>query len=98
MSSLTLRLSKLLTAGTLVAAAWLVVLPWIARQPAEQAGWEALQRVGIDPSAMYYTELEAMEPILQRLNANPPNESVGVPSSKRHPASTESVPVPDSRT
>lgn len=63
------RQAKFLAAISIVALCWLIVLPWIARQPAEQASWETLQRAHIDPSAMYYTELEAMEPILERLNA-----------------------------
>lgn len=63
------QLLKLLVGGGAVAAAWLIVLPWMARQPAERASWQVLQQSRIDPSAMYYTELEAMEPILQRLNA-----------------------------
>lgn len=72
MNNLPVRLLKLLIAGAAVATVWLVALPWFARQPAERAQWQALQRDRIDPSAMYYTELEAMEPILRRLNANQP--------------------------
>lgn len=53
---------------TAVAALWLVVLPWLAgtRPVARRVQW--LDEQGIDPSAMYYTELEAMKPILKRLN------------------------------
>ena len=46
---------------------WLQVLPWIASRPRMEAHLQHLDERGIDPSAMFYTELEAMEPILQRL-------------------------------
>ncbi|MEO8270791.1 MAG: hypothetical protein ABI557_13795 [Aureliella sp.] len=51
----------------LLAGIWLVVLPWVARQPkmADHLHW--LEDQGIDGGALYYTELEAMEPILERL-------------------------------
>ncbi|MFG0334771.1 MAG: hypothetical protein ACF8TS_15560 [Maioricimonas sp. JB049] len=58
---------RLLVAMAGVSLLWLVVLPWLARRPAMQARSDWLDERGIDPSAMYYTELEAMEPILQRL-------------------------------
>ena len=50
-----------------VAVIWCVLLPAIARRPAmvEHLNW--LDDRGIDPSAMYYTELEMMDPILRRL-------------------------------
>jgi hypothetical protein len=47
---------------------WLVVLPWLARQPSVDARIRRLDAQGIDPSAMYYTELESMRPILDDLN------------------------------
>ena len=47
---------------------WLVVLPWWADRAAMRAHLTWLNKHGIDPSAMYYTELEAMQPILQALN------------------------------
>jgi hypothetical protein len=59
---------KLLLASAVIAGAWLVALPWIARLPAQNESWRALEAAGIDPSAMYYSELEAMAPILNRLN------------------------------
>ena len=46
---------------------WLVVLPWAAGRPKMAAHLQWLDNEGIDPSAMYYTELEMMEPILDRL-------------------------------
>lgn len=46
---------------------WLVALPWIARQPRMAAHLQWLEDQGIDAGAMYYTELEAMKPILEKL-------------------------------
>lgn len=46
---------------------WLVALPWIARQPRMAAHLQWLEDQGIDGGAMYYTELEAMKPILEKL-------------------------------
>ena len=45
---------------------WLGVLPWIAEQPRMKSHLEWLDDRGIDPSAMYYTEPEVMEEILER--------------------------------
>ena len=45
---------------------WLVLLPACARQEAISQRLKWLDQQGIDPSAMYYTELEVMEDILQR--------------------------------
>ena len=57
----------LLVATSAIAAMWLLILPWIAEQPAMERHLNWLNQRGIDPSAMYYTELDAMEPILHRL-------------------------------
>ncbi|MFI4876023.1 MAG: hypothetical protein ACIALR_11815 [Blastopirellula sp. JB062] len=51
---------------TVLAVIWLVLLPAYARQPEMSEHLQWLDRQGIDPSAMYYTELEVMERILQR--------------------------------
>ncbi len=47
---------------------WLLVLPWLAKQALVNTQLQWLDEQRIDPSAMYYTELEAMKPILARLN------------------------------
>ena len=52
----------------LVALVWTVALPWLASSPPIASRVQWLNERGIDPSAMYYTELEAMKPILKRLN------------------------------
>lgn len=51
-----------------IALGWLVVLPWLSAIPSQRANIEWLREQRIDPSARYYTEVEAMEPILERLN------------------------------
>lgn len=51
-----------------LALCWLIILPWLGSQPSMEAHLRWLDERGIDPSAMYYTELDAMKPILSRLN------------------------------
>jgi hypothetical protein len=53
----------------LISVVWLVLLPRYARQPAMRNHLQWLDDQKIDPSAMYYTELEAMEQILARERA-----------------------------
>ena len=62
------RILRLAVWTSAIAVVWLVVLPWLARQPAIDARIRRLDAQGIDPSAMYYTELESMRPILEELN------------------------------
>jgi hypothetical protein len=57
----------LLAIIALTLAVWLIVLPWIARQPDMHRHLSELDRQGIDGGAMYYTELEVMDRILERL-------------------------------
>lgn len=51
-----------------IGAVWLLVLPWMAQRSATRQRIDWLRDRQIDPSAMYYTELDAMRPILRRLN------------------------------
>lgn len=46
---------------------WLAVLPWLANQPPIRRHVEFLERRQIDPSAMFYTELEPMGELRGRL-------------------------------
>lgn len=55
-----------------IAIVWLIVLPSLAQQPAVKARLDWLDEHKIDPSARYYTDLEMMEPILERLNRGEP--------------------------
>ncbi|WP_437200773.1 hypothetical protein [Planctomicrobium sp. SH664] len=67
-----------------LAVLWLVILPWMSQREAIQRELEWLDTQGIDPSAMYYTELEAMKPILQELNLQMrrPHKADSSPSSR----------------
>lgn len=58
----------LLAVATLaVGLVWCVVLPRIAKVNAIEERLQFLDDRGIDPSAMYYTELDAMDAILDRI-------------------------------
>ncbi|MFY9256693.1 MAG: hypothetical protein WAO83_24780 [Fuerstiella sp.] len=54
-------------ASTAVAVVWCVVLPWVSNRPSVQQRIQFLDERGIDASAMFYTELDAMVPILKKL-------------------------------
>ena len=45
---------------------WLVLLPQMARQPAIKSDLRRLQSQGINPSAMYYTELEMIGAVIDQ--------------------------------
>ncbi len=67
LSKLTTRWRFVLLVSS-ISFVWLLVLPWLAKQPLVNTQLQWLDEQRIDPSAMYYTELEAMKPILARLN------------------------------
>ncbi len=46
---------------------WLAALPWLANRTAIRRHIEFLERRGIDPSAMFYTEVEPMGELQARL-------------------------------
>jgi hypothetical protein len=48
---------------------WLLVLPLVARTPAVSSMVERNGRLGIDPSAKFYSELPAMPQLRQRMEA-----------------------------
>lgn len=62
------RYASLTAASAAVAAVWLVVLPLVGDRPAVRSRIESNERRGINPGAMYYTELEAMGPIAARVD------------------------------
>ncbi|QEG43823.1 hypothetical protein [Roseimaritima ulvae] len=62
-----------------IALVWLVVLPRHAQQPAMREHLQWLDEQGIDPSAMYYTELEVMQQILQRRRAEELEQNLDCP-------------------
>lgn len=65
---------RLLFSGVVIAIVWCVVLPQMADLPAVREYMNWLDERGIDPTAMYYTELPAMEPILDRLERPRPSK------------------------
>ena len=60
------RVGALVGIVSLLSIVWLVILPAYARQPKMRQHLRWLDDQGIDPSAMYYTELEVMEDILAK--------------------------------
>lgn len=63
-----LRLAIGLSAAAVV---WLIVLPRMAATDGVREYLRRLDERHINAGAMYYTELEAMTPILQRLHGRP---------------------------
>jgi uncharacterized membrane protein len=59
--TLTQSWAKFSLAVLVVSLVWLVVLPRIARIAAVQERIERNERLGIDPSAMFYSDLEHLE-------------------------------------
>ncbi|WP_459555176.1 hypothetical protein [Lacunimicrobium album] len=51
------RYLKFTLACAIIAAIWLGALPWLADRPAMRSHIDSMQQQGIDPSAMYYTEV-----------------------------------------
>ncbi|MFG0264497.1 MAG: hypothetical protein ACF8AM_05010 [Rhodopirellula sp. JB055] len=60
------RIGGLAGSIALLSIIWLVVLPAYARQPEMHQHLKWLDDRGIDPSAMYYTELDVMDDILAK--------------------------------
>ena len=52
-----------------IAIVWMLILPWIGEQQSVKSNIEHLKQRGIDASALYYTDLEAMEQIESDINA-----------------------------
>jgi hypothetical protein len=58
-----------LTAWAAVAAGiWMIVLPWVAARPAVQRRLEFHRQQRINPSAMFYTEVDVMDEVLDRMD------------------------------
>lgn len=70
-------LMQLAGVTAVAAVIWLIVLPLLSLFPPVSARLQWLDDQHVDPSAMYYTEVDALKPVLQRLNergrAKPPN-------------------------
>jgi hypothetical protein len=52
-----------------IAIVWTVVLPWFGARQSMRAQIDFLKGQGIDPSALYYTDLEAMPRLESNLAA-----------------------------
>ena len=57
---------SLVVTAALLACIWLIVLPTVAQRPWMRQRIDWLEEEGIDPNAMYYTDLEVMEALLVR--------------------------------
>lgn len=53
-------IGQLMLAAALLAAAWLVVLPWVGELPGVEDHIEHMRQKRIHPDAMFYTELEEL--------------------------------------
>ena len=60
------RKTFLLVASLFMGVIWCGVLPSVAQHPTVQRRLEFLDERRIDPSAMFYTELDAMDSILSK--------------------------------
>ena len=56
---------RLFAIGIATVFIWCIVLPWYAERPAMKQHLKFLDDRGIDPSAMFYTELDYMDSILK---------------------------------
>ncbi len=61
--------SSLCLGVSVILVVWTLVLPWIGSRQSVRAQIEYLDRRGIDPAALYYTDLEAMERIESEISA-----------------------------
>lgn len=59
---------RLMGASALVAFVWLVALPHLCARPEMRERIERERAAGIDPGAMFYTELPAMHRLRGRMN------------------------------
>ena len=57
------RYSSLCLGVSAILIVWMLVLPWVGSRQSVRLQIENLDRRGIDPAAIYYTDLEAMERI-----------------------------------
>lgn len=62
------RWNRLAACCGAIAVVWGVVLPWIGSRPHIAARIQREEAQGINPSAMFYTELEALKPLVRRVD------------------------------
>ena len=51
---------RLAACASIVAVAWLVVLPWVGRHPSIEQHVRTMEAGEVNPAAMVYTELERL--------------------------------------
>ena len=56
--------AKLFCAMSIIAITWCYLLPMATKQPVVRQRIEFLDEKGIDPTAMFYTDLEIMDEII----------------------------------
>jgi hypothetical protein len=81
-----------------VIVVWLVILPWVAVRPDMQRRIEFLEQRRIDPSAMFYTEVESMNEVRQRMaqrRRQQPHTVLESVSTKEPPMNSERPTCPD---
>lgn len=52
-----------------ITVVWTLVLPWVGSRPPVRERIEYLDRQGVDPAALYYTDIEAMGRVESNLAA-----------------------------
>ena len=70
--------SCLAAALLLLGWVWIVVLPWVGSRPGISRSIHEQQARGIDPSAMFYSDLELIGPIAHRLERLHDSDSAGL--------------------
>jgi hypothetical protein len=63
------RWSSLAAAIAVILIVWMGVLPWVGSRGSVQSRIDALDRQGIDPAALFYTDLDAMQRVESDLMA-----------------------------
>ena len=58
----------LVAASAAVAVVWLVLLPWLGARPGLRERIRREEASGIDPSAMFYSELKSVRPIAEQVD------------------------------
>ena len=66
--SFAFRWGALTVCCALIALVWLWLLPSLADRPAVRQRIELFDSRGIDPAAMFYTEIDALDDVLERFD------------------------------
>ena len=90
------RWIRFAAAWGLLGLVWLVLLPWLGGQERIQRHRQRLDRAGVNAGALYYTDLEMLPLLLQRLNEvhRKQPDALWIP----HPRQTQSAEGGEGRT